>query len=136
MAGINKVVLIGNVGKDPEIKEFQSGDKAVKFSIATSETWKDKATGEKKERVEWHNVTVFGKLADVVAQYVKKGSKVYVEGSNKTRRWVSQTGENHYTTEVHAKEVQFLDKRDKDGGHDPVPAEQDNNDVSWEEPPY
>lgn len=141
VSGINKVILIGNVGKDPEVIEFQSGDKIVKFSVATSESWKEKATGEKKEKTEWHNITAFGKLADIVSKYVKKGSKVYVEGSNKTRKWVSQSGENHYTTEVHAKEIQFLDRKDKDGGHDPIPAEPehypDNNDdgPTWEDSP-
>lgn len=140
MAGINKVLIIGNVGKDPEVKELQSGDKVAKFSVATSETWKDKVTGEKKEKTEWHTIVCFKNLADIVSKYVKKGSKVYIEGQNKTRKWPSQSGENHYTTEIHAKDIQFLDRKDKDGGHDPVPAEPEyypgNDDESnWEEPP-
>ena len=97
---LNKAMMIGNVGQDPEIRTFQDGGKVANFSLATSETWKDKATGEKKERTEWHRVVVFGPMADVVEQWVTKGSKLYVEGEMRTRKWQDQSGQDRYTTEV------------------------------------
>ncbi|MBA4747483.1 MAG: single-stranded DNA-binding protein [Sphingopyxis sp.] len=102
MAGsVNKVILIGNLGKDPEIKSFQNGGKIANFSIATSETWKDKMSGEKKERTEWHNISINGDgLVGVVERYLKKGSKVYIEGSLRTRKWQDRDGNDRYTTEV------------------------------------
>lgn len=102
MAGsVNKVILIGNLGRDPEIKSFQSGDRIANFSIATSESWRDKASGERKEKTEWHNVVVRNEgLVKIVENYVKKGSKVYVEGSLATRKWQDQNGNDRYTTEV------------------------------------
>jgi single-strand DNA-binding protein len=102
MAGsVNKVILIGNLGKDPEIKSFQNGGKIANFSIATSEQWKDKMTGERKERTEWHNIVINGDgLVGVVERYLKKGSKVYVEGSLRTRKWQDRDGNDRYTTEV------------------------------------
>lgn len=102
MAGsVNKVILIGNLGKDPEIKSFQNGGKIANFSIATSETWKDKMSGEKKERTEWHNITINGDgLVGVVERFLKKGSKVYIEGSLRTRKWQDRDGNDRYTTEV------------------------------------
>ncbi len=102
MAGsVNKVILIGNLGRDPEIKSFQSGDRIANFSIATSESWRDKASGERKEKTEWHNIVVRNEgLVKIVENYVKKGSKVYVEGSLATRKWQDQNGNDRYTTEV------------------------------------
>ena len=102
MAGsVNKVILIGNLGKDPEVRRLNSGAPVVSFSVATSETWKDKNTGERKERTEWHNVVVFNEgLAKIAEQYLKKGSKVYVEGKMQTRKWQDQSGNDRYTTEV------------------------------------
>lgn len=102
MAGsVNKVILIGNLGKDPEIKSFQNGGKIANFSIATSESWKDKQTGEKKDRTEWHNIVINGDgLIGVVERYLKKGSKVYVEGQLRTRKWQDKDGNDRYTTEV------------------------------------
>jgi single-strand DNA-binding protein len=102
MAGsLNKVQLIGNVGKDPEVRTMNSGDKMVSFSVATSESWKDKTSGERKEKTEWHNVVIFNDgLIKVVEQYVKKGSKIYVEGAMQTRKWQDQSGNDRYTTEV------------------------------------
>lgn len=97
---INKVILLGNVGQDPEIRFMQSGDAVANLSLATSESWKDKTTGEKKEKTEWHRVVVFGKLAEVVRDYVKKGSKIYIEGALQTRKWQDQSGVERYTTEV------------------------------------
>jgi single-strand DNA-binding protein len=102
MAGsVNKVILIGNLGKDPEIKSFQNGGKVANFSVATSEQWKDKMTGERKERTEWHNVSINSDgLVGVVERYLKKGSKVYIEGSLRTRKWQDRDGNDRYTTEV------------------------------------
>ncbi len=102
MAGsVNKVILIGNLGKDPEIRSMQSGDKVASFSIATSENWKDKATGEKKEKTEWHRISCFNQgLVKVIENYVKKGSKVYIEGQLETRKWTDKDGQEKYSTEV------------------------------------
>lgn len=102
MAGsVNKAIIMGNVGKDPTVRTLQSGDKVVSFSIATSESWKDKATGEKKEKTEWHNIVVWNdRLGDVVEKYVRKGTKVYVEGAVQTRKWTDQSGNEKYTTEI------------------------------------
>lgn len=98
---VNKVTLIGNLGKDPESRTFQNGGKVVNFSIATSETWKDKNTGERKEKTEWHNISVLNEgLAGVAERFLKKGSKVYVEGAMKTRKWQDQSGQDKYSTEV------------------------------------
>jgi len=98
---VNKVILVGNLGKDPEIRTLQSGSKIANFSVATSETWTDKASGERKEKTEWHRVVVFNeRIADVVERYVKKGSKVYIEGSLQTRKWTDQAGVEKYSTEV------------------------------------
>jgi single-strand DNA-binding protein len=98
--GINKVILIGNVGKDPEIRYMANGNAVANFSIATSEYWKDKQTGEQKDRTEWHRVVVFGKLAEITSEYVKKGSQVYIEGQLQTRKWQDQSGNDNYITEV------------------------------------
>ena len=98
--GINKVTLIGNLGKDPEVKYMPSGDAVANVSVATSETWKDKNTGEQKEKTEWHRVVFFGKAAEVVAQYLKKGSKIYVEGKLQTRKWQNNQNQDVYTTEI------------------------------------
>lgn len=102
MAGsVNKVILIGNLGRDPEVRSFQNGGKVVNLRIATSETWRDKATGERKERTEWHSVAIFSEpLAKIAEQYLKKGSTVYIEGSLETRKWQDQSGQDKYTTEV------------------------------------
>ena len=102
MAGsVNKVILVGNLGRDPEIKSFPNGGKIANFSIATSETWRDKQSGEKRERTEWHNISIKNEgLVGVVEKYVKKGSKLYIEGSLQTRKWQDQSGNDRYTTEV------------------------------------
>jgi single-strand DNA-binding protein len=102
MAGsLNKVMLIGNLGKDPEVRSFQNGGKVCNFSIATSESWKDRNTGERQEKTEWHNVAIFNEgLAGVAERYLKKGSKVYIEGQLQTRKWTDQNGQDRYTTEV------------------------------------
>jgi single-strand DNA-binding protein len=107
--GVNKVILIGNLGKDPEVKYFPSGGALCNVTIATSESWKDKQTGEQKERTEWHNVVFNNKLAEIAGQYLKKGSKVYVEGSLRTRKWQDKEGHDRYTTEIAVQEMQMLD---------------------------
>lgn len=98
--GINRVILIGNLGQDPEVRHMPNGNAVANVSIATSESWKDNSTGEKKERTEWHRVVFFGKLAEIVEKYLKKGSKVYVEGRLQTRKWQDKTGADRYTTET------------------------------------
>jgi len=100
MAGINKVILIGNLGKDPEVRYTADGKPIANITLATSDTWKDKATGEKREKTEWHRVTFFGGVAGIVGEYLKKGSKVYVEGKLQTRKWQDKQGQDRYTTEV------------------------------------
>jgi single-strand DNA-binding protein len=121
MAGsVNKVILIGNLGKDPEVRRLNSGDQVVSFPVATSETWRDKNSGERKERTEWHNVVIFNEnLGKVAEQYCKKGTKVYLEGQLQTRKWQDQSGNDRYTTEVVLQrfrgELQLLDSR---GGAD------------------
>ncbi|MXW92846.1 MAG: single-stranded DNA-binding protein, partial [Rhodospirillaceae bacterium] len=102
MAGsVNKVILIGNLGRDPEVRTMQSGDKVANFSVATSERWKDRNSGEMQERTEWHRVVIFGRTAEIAEQYLRKGSKVYIEGQLQTRKWEdNQTGQERYTTEV------------------------------------
>jgi len=122
MAGsVNKVILVGNVGKDPEIRSFQNGGRVASFSVATSENWKDKATGEKKERTEWHRISVMNdNLVSVVENYVKKGAKVYIEGQLETRKWTDQSGAEKYSTEIvlrpYRGELTLLDSRGSGGG--------------------
>ncbi len=117
MAGsVNKVILVGNVGKDPEVRSFQNGGRVASFSVATSENWKDKATGEKKERTEWHRISVMNdNLVSVVENYVKKGAKVYIEGQLETRKWTDQSGAEKYSTEIvlrpYRGELTLLDSR-------------------------
>lgn len=122
MAGsVNKVILVGNLGADPEIRRLNSGDPVVNIRIATSESWRDKNSGERKEKTEWHNVVIFNdNLAKVAEQYLKKGMKVYVEGQLQTRKWTDQQGQDRYTTEVVLQkfrgEIQMLDSRGQGGG--------------------
>ena len=117
--GINKVILVGNLGSDPENRMSQAGAAITNLSIATSETWKDKSTGQQQERTEWHRVVFFNRLAEVAAEYLRKGSKVYVEGTLRTQKWQDkQTGQDRYTTEIVGKEMQMLDSRGAGGGGD------------------
>ncbi|MBL4744394.1 MAG: single-stranded DNA-binding protein [Cycloclasticus sp.] len=109
--GVNKVILVGNLGKDPEIRYMPSGGAVANITVATSESWKDKSTGEQKEQTEWHRVVFFNRLAEVVGEYLKKGSKIYVEGSLQTRKWQDQSGQDRYTTEIKASTMQMLDSR-------------------------
>ncbi|TAM12318.1 MAG: single-stranded DNA-binding protein [Nevskiaceae bacterium] len=114
--GINKVILIGNLGKDPELRQLPSGVAVVNITLATSSSWRDKATGENKDHTEWHNVVFFNKLAEIVGKYLKKGAKVYVEGSLRTRKWQDKNGGDRYTTEIVASDMQMLDSRNSGGG--------------------
>lgn len=114
--GINKVILIGNIGQDPEVKYLPSGGAVTNVSLATSETWKDKNTGQPQERTEWHRVVFFNRLGEIAGEYLRKGSKVYIEGSLRTRKWQAQDGTDRYTTEIVASELQMLDGRDDSGG--------------------
>ncbi len=109
--GINKVILIGNLGQDPEVRYMASGSAVCNVSVATSESWKDKTTGEPVERTEWHRVAMFRRLAEIAGEYLKKGSKVYIEGRLQTRKWQDQQGQDRYTTEVIADNMQMLDSR-------------------------
>jgi len=111
MSSVNKALIIGNLGQDPEIKYTQSGSPVANLSVATSERWKDKNTGEQKEQTEWHRVVVFGRLAEIAEQYLKKGSKVFIEGKIQTRDWEDAEGNKKYTTEVVAREMTMLDSR-------------------------
>ena len=113
--GVNKVILVGSIGKDPESKNMPNGNMVVNFSLATSESWKDKTTGQQQEPVEWHRLVCFGKLAEIIAQYVKKGSKLYIEGSLRTRSW-EQDGVKKYATEIVVSEMQLLDGRPDNKG--------------------
>lgn len=109
--GINKVILVGNLGQDPETRYMPSGGAVTNVTLATSESWKDKQTGQPQERTEWHRVVFFNRLAEIAGEYLKKGSKVYVEGSLRTRKWQDQSGQDRYTTEIVAAEMQMLDSR-------------------------
>lgn len=122
MAGsVNKVILVGNLGRDPEVRQLQDGNPVVNLSVATSETWRDKNSGERRERTEWHRVVIFNeRLADVAQKYLRKGSKVYLEGQLQTRKWTDQSGQERYTTEVvlgrFRGEMTMLDSRSDSGG--------------------
>jgi single-strand DNA-binding protein len=121
--GINKVILIGNLGRDPETRYMPSGGAVTNVTLATSETWKDKNTGEPQERTEWHRVVFFNRLGEIAGEYLKKGSKVYVEGSLRTRKWQGQDGQDRYTTEIVASEMQMLDsKGGGSAGYDAPPS--------------
>jgi single-strand DNA-binding protein len=121
MASVNKVIVVGNLGRDPEIRTFPSGDQVANVTIATTDKWKDKQTGEMKEATEWHRVVFNGRLAEIAGQYLRKGSQVYVEGSLRTRKWTDQSGAEKYSTEIRADQMQMLGG--KSGGTDaPAPA--------------
>jgi len=116
--GVNKVILVGNLGNDPETRYTASGAAITNISVATSESWKDKQTGEQQERTEWHRVVFFNRLAEIAGEYLRKGSQVYIEGSIRTRKWQDQSGQDRYTTEVVANEMQMLGGRGGSGGGD------------------
>src|SRR5450830_1291456 len=116
MASVNKVIIVGNLGRDPEIRTFPSGDQVANVTIATTDRWKDKQSGEMKEATEWHRVVFNGRLAEIAGQYLRKGSQVYVEGSLRTRKWTDQAGVEKYSTEIRADQMQMLGSRQGMGG--------------------
>ncbi|OGA28384.1 MAG: single-stranded DNA-binding protein, partial [Betaproteobacteria bacterium RIFCSPLOWO2_12_61_14] len=111
MASVNKVILIGNLGKDPETRYMPNGEAVTNITVATSETWKDKTSGEKQEKTEWHRVTFYRRLAEIAGEYLKKGSQVYIEGRLETRKWQDKEGKDRYTTEIIANEMKMLGSR-------------------------
>lgn len=147
--GVNKVILIGNLGQDPEVRYMPNGGAVANMTLATSETWRDKTTGEQKEKTEWHRVVLFGKLAEVAGEYLKKGSQVYIEGALQTRKWTDQSGTDKYTTEVVVNvggTMQMLGGRQASGGgqqsgnqfsgdQQALPAAQKNPPAKNNEPP-
>lgn len=114
--GVNKVILIGNLGQDPEVKYMPNGNAVANITVATSESWKDKNTGEQVDKTEWHRVVFFRRLAEIVGEYLKKGSKVYIEGKLQTRKWQDKNGKDNWTTEIIANEMQMLDSQGKGSG--------------------
>lgn len=127
--GVNKVILIGNLGKDPEVRYAPNGSAVANITLATSESWKDKNSGEKQEKTEWHRVVFFGKLAEIAGEYLKKGSQVYVEGRLQTRKWQDKDGKDRYTTEIVANELQMLGSRGGAG----APSDSFNQDTPYSE---
>ena len=131
--GVNKVILVGNLGNDPEVRYMPNGNAVANVSLATSETWKDKSTGEQQEKTEWHRVVFFNRLAEIVEQYVKKGTKLYVEGRLQTRSW-EQDGVKRYSTEVVANEMQMLDSRSSSNNGGNHNYQSSNNTSSTQQP--
>ena len=125
--GINKVIIVGNCGQDPEVKFSANGSAIANLTVATTEAWKDKQTGQKQEKTEWHRIVFFNRLAEVVGEYVKKGSKVYIEGKLQTRKWQDQSGADRYSTEIVAHEMQMLDSREGGGQQSNQQHNQQNN---------
>ncbi len=137
--GLNKVLILGNLGADPDIKYTQAGSPVANLSVATSESWKDKTTNEKVEKVEWHRVVVFGRLAEIAGEYLKKGSKIFVEGKLQTRDWEDSEGKKRYTTEVIAREMTMLDSKGDSNASSPQPSNSDSkqdNDKFEEDIPF
>jgi len=122
MASVNKIILVGNLGKDPETRYSPSGDAFCTITVATTDTWKDKNSGEKKEATEWHRVVFNGKLAEIAGQYLKKGRPVYIEGSLRTRKWTNKEGVDQYTTEIRADQMQMLGGKDSEAPNNSAPA--------------
>jgi single-strand DNA-binding protein len=125
MAGVNRVIIVGRLGQDPEVKYFQDGSAVCNFSVATSQEWKDKNTGEKKEKVEWHRIVAFRKLAELCGQYLAKGRQVFIDGRLQTRQW-EKDGQNHYTTEIIANSIEFLGGRNGNASSDAPGAPEQN----------
>ena len=125
MASVNKVILVGNLGADPETKYLPSGDAVTNIRVATTDTWKDKTSGEKKEATEWHRIAFFGRLAEIAGEYLKKGSQVYVEGSLRTRKWQDKDGQDRYSTEIRADEMKMLGRREGGGEARAMPEKPD-----------
>lgn len=125
MASVNKVIIVGNLGRDPETRYMPSGDAMTNIAVATTDKWKDKVSGEQKEATEWHRVAFFGKLAEIAGQYLKKGSQVYIEGKLKTRKWADKDGIERYTTEINADTLQMLGGAPSGGSARPSAKPQD-----------
>lgn len=128
MRGVNKVILVGTLGKDPETKTFPNGGSLTQFSIATSDSWTDKNTGERKEQTEWHRIVLHNRLGEIAQQYLRKGSKVYIEGSLRTRQWTDQNGQERYTTEIRGDQMQMLDSSNR--------GQSDQQDVGFAQPRF
>ncbi len=131
--GVNKVILVGICGKDPETRYMPSGGAVTSISIATNESWKDKQTGEKQERTEWHNITFFNRLGEIAGEYLKKGSQVYIEGSLRTEKWTDKSGNDRYTTKIISHEMQMLGGR-PGGDGDYAPAQQQSQQQAQPQP--
>lgn len=139
MRGVNKVILVGTLGKDPETKTFANGGSLTQFSIATSESWTDKNSGERKEQTEWHNVVLQNRLGEIAQQYLKKGSKVYIEGSLNTRKWTDQNGQERYTTQIKGSQLQMLDSangNNQQQAQQPKTQQQQNSYTAKPQQPY
>src|SRR5690554_65307 len=130
--GVNKVILIGNLGRDPEVRYMPSGSAVANITLATTEVWRDRQTGEQQERTEWHNVVFFNRLAEIAGEYLRKGSKVYIEGSLRTRKWQDKNGQDRYTTEIVASEMQMLDGHGGEGGQGGYPSQ--GGDMGYDQP--
>ena len=136
--GINKVILVGNVGVDPDVRYLPNGNAVTTLSLATSDSWKDKTTGEKQERTEWHRVVCFNRLGEIAGEYVRKGSKLYVEGSLRTRKWQDPQGQDKYTTEIIASDIQMLDSKGgaSSANYDDMPqAQQSSSPAQYQNTP-
>lgn len=135
--GVNKMILMGNLGQDPEVKYMPNGGAVANISVATSESWKDKATGEQKEKTEWHRVSIFGKLAEIAGEYLRKGSTVYIEGQLQTRKWQDQQGQDRYTTEIVVQGfngvMQMVGGKSQEGGQ-PQQQQQQQQQQGWGQP--
>ena len=134
--GVNKVILLGNIGGDPDVRYMPNGNAVTNVTVATSETWKDKQTGQNQERTEWHRIVFFNRLGDIAAEYLHKGSKVYVEGALRTRKWQTQDGQDRYSTEIVASELQMLDSRGSNAvNHEPSPPSPNNPMITVQKDP-
>lgn len=127
MRGVNKAILVATLGKDPEIRYMPNGNAVANFYVATSEQWKDKQTGQKQESTEWHNIVIYGKLAEICGEYLKKGSQVYLEGKIKTRKWQDKEGKDRYTTEIVADQMQMLGGNNGEKQGKPAPQQAQSN---------
>ncbi len=134
MAGINKVIIVGFLGNDPEIRTMPNGEQIANISVATSESWKDKNTGERKEAVEWHRIVLYRRLAEIAGQYLTKGSQVYIEGRLKTRKWQDNNGQDRYTTEIQGDNLQMLGGRNQDAAQNQPAKQQDKQQKAQSKP--
>lgn len=136
MAGVNKVIIVGNLGNDPEIRTMPNGEAVANISVATSESWMDKNTGERREITEWHRIVFYRRQAEVAGEYLRKGSKVYVEGRLRTRKWQDQNGQDRYTTEIQGDVLQMLDSRAERSGYEPPKRNEPYSPISQGENPF